>query len=141
MKHDKKDTLATRHITFENNFTSNQIMVSQLRSCDAVSTLPGITSQLQNGTTITNGLIWTREYTDNSKDLFVYNPDNTNQTVEGITSDAIVWILQANTSGNWATARLFNASVASTFSPPLPAPTVTVTGGTSGMEVQYDVVF
>ncbi len=141
LRHSNKDTLATLHVTFENGFTEHQLMAAQLRTCDAGTTLPGITSQGQNDSLITNGLIWSLEFSDNSRELLVYNPDNTTQTIEGITSDATVWILRADNSGNWTDARLFHASVAPTFSPPLPTPTVTFTGGTAGLEVQYDAVF
>jgi hypothetical protein len=76
LKQNKRDTLAARHLTFENNLSVHQFMVAQFRVCNAIDTLIGVKSQTQNVTIITNGLVWIREYRDNSRDLVVYNPGN-----------------------------------------------------------------
>jgi hypothetical protein len=135
------DTLAIRQLIFENKLSVRQFMVAQFRVCNAIDTLVGVNTQIQDVATITNGLVWTRQYSDNSRDLVVYNPNNLSRTVQGITSNARVWLLHSNNSTSWTIGRLFSATAIPTFTPPLtPTPTVRLVG-TGGMGVQYDITF
>jgi hypothetical protein len=134
------DTLGVRYLTYENKLSVRQFMVTQFRVCNAIDTLVGVNTQTQDVATITNGLVWTRQYNDNSRDLVVYNPNNLSRTVQGITSNARVWLLHSNNSTSWTIGRLFSATAAPTFTPPLtPTPTVRLVGTSGG--VQYDITF
>jgi hypothetical protein len=135
------DTLGVRHLTYENKLSVRQFMVTQFRVCNAIDTLVGVNTQTQDVITIPNGLLWTRQYSDNSRDLVVYNPDNSSRTIQGITSNARVWLLHSNNSTSWTIGRLFSATTTPTFTPPLtPTPTVRFVG-TGGMGAQYDITF
>jgi len=110
-------------------------------SKDAYNTLVGVTLQLQDNKTVTWGLIWTREYNDGSKDMIVYNPVQSMQNIEGVSSNAVVWLFYADNTGNWIAGRLFKATAIPTF-PGFPVPpSVIVFGGTNGMEIQYEITF
>ncbi len=56
-----------------------------------------------------------------------------------LTSDAVVWLLHADTTGNWVTARLFRATKAPTYTEVLGR--LTRIGGDNGTEVQYEITF
>ena len=60
--------------------------------------------------------------------------------VEGITSDAKVWVLHADNSGNWLNGRFFNASSNPVFSAAHPSAAAVLTVGSNGVEEQ-DVTF
>jgi hypothetical protein len=115
------------------------LLVSQFRVCDASTALASVANDSQDTTTVSNGIVWTREYTDNSKDLLVFNPTRSVQTVEELTSDAVVWLLHADSAGNWVTGRLFHATTAPTYTKVLGF--LTRIGGDNGTEVQYEITF
>lgn len=139
MKGGDADTLETKHLTFENNLNSHSFLIARIRACDITDTFVSISSESRNLTTVTGGIIWTHEFIDGSRNLIVYNPTRASQTVEGITSDAVVWILNAENMTNWYKGRLFGAIGLPTFSnPPV---SVTTVGGMDGVEIQYDIVF
>jgi len=62
---------------------------------------------------IKNITVWQKNYTDNSIDVFIQNVNKSSYTFSGITSDAKIWIIHSNTSGN-GTVRLFDYSTVST---------------------------
>jgi hypothetical protein len=133
--------LQTNHLTFKNDLSSCNFLLTQFRVSDALVPLLGISSQQVDTITVSGGMVWRRTYSDNSKDLLCYNPSMDTVTTEGVTSDAKVWLLHADASGLWQEARLFNGIAPPTFTGfPFP-PVVTVTGGVLSEGVQYDITF
>jgi len=61
-------------------------------------------------------------------------------TVEGITSNAKVWLLHADNTGNWLIGNLYGTSSTPAFPGFTSTPTVN-TYGTSGTGVQYEIIF
>ncbi len=137
----ENEEIVTNHIVFENSMLSSPFMVTQVRVCDAALTLSGVTSQQQDIVTITGGILWTRKYKDGTIDLICYNPAQTAQTVEGISSDAKVWLLYADNTGTWQSARLFNSPSTPTFAGYPTTPVVIKTGGAPDQGAQYDITF
>ena len=81
-----------------------------------------------------------RSYVDSSKDLIVYNPLQQTSTVEGITSEAKVWLLHADNTGNWTIGNLYGTNSVPTF-PGFNVTPVVNTFGTSLTGVQHEIVF
>lgn len=133
--------LQTNHLTFQNDLHSCDFLLSQIRTSDALIPLVGIASQLVDTITVPEGMVLRRTYNDNSIDLFCYNPSMDTVTIVGVTSDARVWLLHADASGSWQSARLFNGTAVPVFSGfPFP-PVLTIIGGTSTEGAQYDITF
>ena len=137
----KFDTLRANHLTFENDLSTNNFMITQFRVSDISINLPSIVAQQEDSTTISGGIVWARSYSDNSRDLVVYNPEQDTNTVLGITSNAKVWLLHAGNTSNWTIGRLYGASVGPTFSGFTPTPTVTAHRITPSSEAQYEITF
>lgn len=137
----ESDTIGTTHLTFENNLQNSKFLITEIRTADISDNLPSVVTQQQDNTTIGDGLVWTRTYSDNSKDLVVYNPGQSTHTVQGITSDAKVWLVHADNSGDWTACNLFNASGRPSFSGFSPTPSVTLHSGSSASGDQYEITF
>jgi len=137
---DSKDTISTNHLTFENKINICEFMVTQFRVADISETIPAILEQQENRTTVSGGVIWRRTYNDNSQDVIVYNPLQQTDTVEGITSNAKVWLLHADNTGNWLIGNLYGTSSTPAFPGFTSTPTVN-TYGTSGTGLQYEIIF
>jgi hypothetical protein len=133
------DSLLTNHITFERTHDDFLYMIAGFRTTNASNTLSAHVSQTKDYSTVTNGIVWTREFADGTKTMVVFNPNQTSQTVDSITSDAKVWLLQSDTAGDWQNARLYGATANPIFSGYSPIPSVIALSGPSG--VQYEVVF
>ncbi|MFP4418763.1 MAG: hypothetical protein ACLFSB_15995, partial [Chitinispirillaceae bacterium] len=135
----KNQYLATNHITFENDLHGHQFLLTQIRSCDAAANLTLISNQTIDTTVFTGGIVWKREYSNGSIDVIAYNPEKQSQTLESIlTSDAEVWLLHADATGSWRTARLYDATFVQY---PSVTPTTVNSYDSPGMEVQYDFAF
>jgi hypothetical protein len=137
----KNTRFLTTQLICENDLRSNDFTITQFRVADIADNIPIPSSQVFDRTTVNSGATWLRTYDDNSRDLVVYNPNQNTQMIQGITSNAKVWLLHANTTGNWTNGRLFNATSNPSFSGILPVPTTTMhrINPTSGAE--YEITF
>ena len=136
------DTITIKHLTFNNNLKVNKFLITELRAADISASYPPVLIQQQDTVTIKGGAIWSRTFNDNSRDFVVYNPSQDTLTVQGIRSNAKVWLLHANISGNWSVGSLFGAKFIPQF-PGFPtAPSVISHNGTAPTSGnQYEIIF
>ena len=135
-----RDTTSRNHLTFERKLINGAFIITQFRIADFTEIIPGISNQQEDITTVSGGVIWTRSYTDNSKDLIVYNLLQQTCTIEGITSNAKIWLLHADNTGNWAIGNLYGTNSIPTF-PGFTVTPVVNTSGTSLTGVQHEITF